>query len=355
MVLAAACEYCSAWLIFISSDAVFDGTAPPYAENMAPNPLSEYGWHKLHAEKLVLAACPRAAVLRLPLLYGPVQNVSESEVTAIYGELKNGKNVMDSWQKCYPTWTQDVAQVMRAMVEMHLAGTELYGIFHWQGRGQYTKYEIACVIASACGFDAPCAEPRLSSSRSNWAPVAEDARLDCSRLESMFASMGIRPPSTPLQEGLKMCLSPFYGGELVFLQNVVTEPSKMVSRDMPSEQACNSPTYDTISEVTATPTPSTPDGYADRRNLRQPRKAADATPVAGKSCQGDALSNSGAHGDKHATRAAALKNIFREELELAWRRYRDAANDGKVQDDFPSRATIAFLDRHNRRGVMAGG
>merc|ERR1712139_356562 len=235
---------------------------------------------------------------------------------------------------------------------IHLAGTELSGIFHWQGKGQYTKYEIACVIASACGFDAPCAETRPLSSRGSWAPVAEDARLDCSRLESLFASMGIRPPCTPLQEGLKICLSPFHGRELAFLTNVGLEdtPHKTISREVPSEQVRNS----FPSEVTAAPQPSTPDGYADRRALRQPRQSSENSPLAGN-LQGDEIGEPVVQGERHATRAAALKNIFREELEHAWRRYRDAANDGKAPDEFPSKATLAFLDRHNRRGVMAGG
>merc|ERR1719473_2636962 len=109
----------------------------------------------LHAEKLVLAACPRAAVLRVPTLYGPPDSLAESSITSIYEDLRNGRNVMDSWQRWYPTWAPDVAQVMRAMVEMHLAGTELNGVFHWSSKLQYTKYEIACVVSSTCGFDAP--------------------------------------------------------------------------------------------------------------------------------------------------------------------------------------------------------
>merc|ERR1711959_454465 len=105
---------------------------------------------------------------------------------------------------------------MRAMVEMHLAGGDLNGIFHWQGKCQYTKYEIACVIASACGFDAPVAEPRLSPPRSRRAPCAEDARLDCSKLENLMANKGWQPFSTSLQEGLRTCLSLFHGKDLNF-------------------------------------------------------------------------------------------------------------------------------------------
>jgi len=36
------------------------------------------GWQKLHSEQLVRAACPSAAVLRVPLLYGPVESPLDS-------------------------------------------------------------------------------------------------------------------------------------------------------------------------------------------------------------------------------------------------------------------------------------
>ena len=40
-------------LIHISTDYVFDGTAPPYAPDAAPHPLNAYGRHKLEAEEAI--------------------------------------------------------------------------------------------------------------------------------------------------------------------------------------------------------------------------------------------------------------------------------------------------------------
>ena len=51
-------------LLYFSTDYVFDGTAGPYAEADAPNPLSVYGRSKLAAESLV-AVVPRALVVRI--------------------------------------------------------------------------------------------------------------------------------------------------------------------------------------------------------------------------------------------------------------------------------------------------
>ncbi|XP_010175436.1 methionine adenosyltransferase 2 subunit beta-like, partial [Antrostomus carolinensis] len=43
-----------AFLIYISTDYVFDGTSPPYKESDVPNPLNLYGKTKLDGEKAVL-------------------------------------------------------------------------------------------------------------------------------------------------------------------------------------------------------------------------------------------------------------------------------------------------------------
>ena len=55
-----------AWLVYISTDYVFDGKNPPYSIDAAPTPLNEYGATKLAGEKATLTAYPSAIVLRVP-------------------------------------------------------------------------------------------------------------------------------------------------------------------------------------------------------------------------------------------------------------------------------------------------
>jgi dTDP-4-dehydrorhamnose reductase len=55
-------------LVHVSTDLVFDGAAPPYAESHAPAPLSAYGCSKAEGEQGVAQHGGR--VVRLPLLLG---------------------------------------------------------------------------------------------------------------------------------------------------------------------------------------------------------------------------------------------------------------------------------------------
>ena len=69
------------FLVYISTDYVFDGTSPPYTVDSQPNPLNKYGKTKLEGELKTAAHCARYAILRVPILYGDVQQVGESAVT----------------------------------------------------------------------------------------------------------------------------------------------------------------------------------------------------------------------------------------------------------------------------------
>lgn len=177
-----------AWTLGISTDYVFDGKSAPYREDAAPNPLNIYGRTKLDGEAALLAASPLSCVLRLPLLYGPIADWSESAVTslvpAIVASAHPGADAvgMDAWAIRYPTYTPDVAQVIRDLTLRHLSGASSTGIRHWSGEEPMTKYDIARRIAAALGIEAsltPIDQP------TDTTPRPYDCHLDASRVREL--------------------------------------------------------------------------------------------------------------------------------------------------------------------------
>lgn len=70
-------------LIYISTDYVFDGTAPPYEVEDKPNPLQFYGETKLGGEEAIKSVYPEAVILRVPILYGDTEYNGESAINVL--------------------------------------------------------------------------------------------------------------------------------------------------------------------------------------------------------------------------------------------------------------------------------
>ena len=68
--IAKECEKQGAALVYYSTEYVFGLNGGPYSEKDEPFPVSVYGQSKLDGERLVLAACPDALILRTTVIYG---------------------------------------------------------------------------------------------------------------------------------------------------------------------------------------------------------------------------------------------------------------------------------------------
>ncbi|KAM4748482.1 methionine adenosyltransferase 2 subunit beta isoform 2-T2 [Rhinophrynus dorsalis] len=194
-----------AFLIYVSSDYVFDGTSPPYREDSLPNPLNLYGKTKLDGERAVLQNNADAAVLRVPVLYGDIEKLEESAVTIMFDKVQfsNKSANMDHWQQRFPTYVKDVASVCLQLTEKKLRDPSLNGIFHWSGNEQMTKYEMACAMADA--FNLPSSHLRpITDEPVGATPRPWNPKLDCSRLEEL--GIGQR---TPFRVGIRESLWPF--------------------------------------------------------------------------------------------------------------------------------------------------
>ncbi|KAJ2486747.1 hypothetical protein IWW47_005479, partial [Coemansia sp. RSA 2052] len=145
-----------AFFAYVSTDYVFDGTAPPYEVGDTPNPLNFYGRTKLAGEQAVQRANPEAAILRVPVLYGPTEYAAESAVNVLVDAVKNtaASAKMDAWQARFPTCTEDVARVLVDLGEISVGavGEGVAGVFHFSASEQMTKYDMCQVFARLLGM-----------------------------------------------------------------------------------------------------------------------------------------------------------------------------------------------------------
>ncbi|GAV04078.1 hypothetical protein RvY_14413-2 [Ramazzottius varieornatus] len=192
-----------AFFIYISTDSVFDGKNPPYAEDATTSPLNKYGHSKRDGEVSTINL-NAGVVLRIPFLYGPVDELAESSVAILFGQVKAGKPVTIShYDYRRPAHVDDIAGVVLLLAEKKLAGEQIYGIYHWSGPDQMTKYEMALIMADLFKLpkDHIKADPNAPTS---GAPRAVDPSLSCERLQKLGA-----PTPVDFRTGVVPVLQPF--------------------------------------------------------------------------------------------------------------------------------------------------
>lgn len=205
--LSRAAAAAGAEFIYISSDYIFDGRSPPYAETAAPSPLNAYGRQKLRGEYAALAGHPRAVSLRVPVLYGPSTDIGESAVTVFARtvvERAAGRKVLDDWQIRVPTYTPDIGETLANIGAALLEGRLLGGIYHYSAPSEgLTRFTIARRIAGLLGL--PCDHIAGDAGPPAGAPRPHDAALSCEKL----AAAGLAAPSTPFDVGMRAVLGGF--------------------------------------------------------------------------------------------------------------------------------------------------
>lgn len=134
-------------LVHISSDYVFDGLSMEYATKDKPNPINVYGKSKALGERAVLAADPRAYVVRTSWLYGVH---GKSFPRKIAEKLLQGTPVeVVADQIGAPVWTRDLAEYVVLLID---TGSPP-GIYHGVSRGATSWFEFARVIAHSLKVD----------------------------------------------------------------------------------------------------------------------------------------------------------------------------------------------------------
>jgi dTDP-4-dehydrorhamnose reductase len=144
--VAAVCRALDARLIYISSDYVFDGKAPPphgYGEEDIPNPLSVYGLTKLGGERIVQTV-PRHLSVRTSWLFGGNDERTDTVLATTHALLRGQRPRLISDQFSRPTYVSDLAG---AVVRLLAADEEVTGVVHIANSGRASWYEVGQTIA----------------------------------------------------------------------------------------------------------------------------------------------------------------------------------------------------------------
>jgi dTDP-4-dehydrorhamnose reductase len=185
------CQIIKSRLIYISSNAVFDGRTPFYSENAPVNPINYYGQLKVDAENVVRKSSISWAIVRPILMYGwPYPGERDNPVVWWLNSLKNGnpiKVVDNVLSKPLPAWS--CADVVWALIQQNRTG-----IYHVAGRDHISLYRFALLTAEVFGLDASLITPVPDSYFPEIAPRPQDTSFDTTKMETELGvkTVGVR-------------------------------------------------------------------------------------------------------------------------------------------------------------------
>lgn len=180
--VAEAARRAGSYLVYISTDYVFDGEKGMYREEEETNPISYYGLSKLQGEEFCL---DQGCVARTCVIYG--RRPASGKVNFalwLLNSLESGKEarvVRD--QFITPTLNTSLA----AMV-LEAADRSLSGIYHLSGATRVSRYDFACRLARAFDLDTGLILPSRMSDLNWLAKRPMDSSLDTSKASKMLKS-----------------------------------------------------------------------------------------------------------------------------------------------------------------------
>ena len=141
------------WVVFLSTNLVFDGSLPERTADTLPSPTCEYGRQKARAEKRLLTIGPSVAVLRQTKVVHP----DTEPFSTWYQALSEGKSVEAFTDKvCAPLSIQSTVTLLLA-----LARKRPGGVLQASASRDLTYAEAATILAQHAGSDSKQVRPVL--------------------------------------------------------------------------------------------------------------------------------------------------------------------------------------------------
>jgi len=141
-------------LIYISSDAVFDGIKGNYKEGDETNPITDYGRAKLAAETVIRKNLKNFIIIRTSYIYGKGAVGWDKRTALLLDQIRQGKAVhrfKDMYRS--PIQAADLAKAIWRLIKK-----DFNGIIHLAGKRK-NIYEFSRELIKEIGMDSSLVKP----------------------------------------------------------------------------------------------------------------------------------------------------------------------------------------------------
>lgn len=185
--IASLCGKFGVYLIYVSSNAVFDGEFSPYYESDVVSPVNKYGEIKELCESIVKKTQTDYCIARLILMYGWNNSLNrQNPVTRLIEKLGKGEtaNMVNDVHE-NPLYNIEAGKALWEIVKR-----KPQGIIHIAGSETVNRFLFALMTARVFGLNVSLIKEVDSSFFPDLAPRPENTSFDTQRMEKL---LGIKP------------------------------------------------------------------------------------------------------------------------------------------------------------------
>jgi dTDP-4-dehydrorhamnose reductase len=179
--IAKAAKAYGAFLLYVSTDYVFNGEKGNYTETDTPAPINYYGLTKLKAEELIKDMMDEYCIARPSVIYGATPAAGKINFALwLINKLRKKENVkIVTDQRNSPTLNTNLAEMTWEIIHRRMTG-----IYHLAGATRISRYDLAKSIASAFDLDPALITPSASSEFSWAAKRPKDSSLNVKKAQN---------------------------------------------------------------------------------------------------------------------------------------------------------------------------
>jgi len=179
--IAQQCSISNTFLVYVSTDYVFDGNLGMYKEDDVANPLGFYGKSKLEGEKVVQNFSTNWCIARTSTPFG-LHPTKKSFPMWVIENLQKQKQIdvlIDQFTS--PTYIPNLSRMLIEISEKRITG-----IIHTAGASKISRYQMASMISDKLNLDGTLLK-QISMNKMKWvAQRPKDSSLDISRASSIL-------------------------------------------------------------------------------------------------------------------------------------------------------------------------
>ena len=179
--IAQQCSISNTFLVYVSTDYVFDGNLGMYKEDDVANPLGFYGKSKLEGEKAVQNFSANWCIARTSTPFG-LHPTKKSFPMWVIENLQKQKQIdvlIDQFTS--PTYIPNLSRMLIEISERRITG-----IINTAGASKISRYQMASMVSDKLNLDDTLLK-QISMNKLKWiAQRPKDSSLDVSRASSIL-------------------------------------------------------------------------------------------------------------------------------------------------------------------------